>query len=132
MARAGTLVLDSEGLSKVVADDRQVMALLRGAEQEDMRVIVSVLTLIEAHHRKVNAARFNWVVSRLTVEPVSEEIGRSAMKLLTDAGLHGHKYAIDAVVGATTLLMPKPAVILTSDPEDLGLLCGDRVRIIKV
>lgn len=85
MARAGTLVLDSEGLSKVVADDRQVMALLRGAEQEDMRVIVSVLTLIEAHHRKVNAARFNWVVSRLTVEPVSEEIGRSAMKLLTDA-----------------------------------------------
>ncbi|MEW2065923.1 DNA-binding protein [Streptomyces sp. NPDC007346] len=132
MNRSGTLVLDSEGLSKVVADDRQVMALVRGAEKEDMRVVTSILTLIEAHHARVNSARFNWAVSRLNVEPVSEEIGRTAMALLLDAGLHGHKYAIDAVVAATALHAPKPAVVLTSDPEDLAMLCGDRVRIVKV
>lgn len=131
-SRSGTLVLDSEGLSKVVADDREVMALVRGAEKEDMRVVTSVLTLIEAHHSRVNSARFNWAVSRLNVEPVTEEIGRSAMALLLDAGLHGHKYAIDAVVAATALHAPKPAVVVTSDPEDLAMLCGDRVRIIKV
>ena len=132
MGQGGTLVLDSEGLSKVVLKDRQAMALLRGAEEEDMRVAVSILTLIEAHHPRVNAARFNWVVSRLTVEPVSEEIGRRAMALLAGAGLHGHKYAIDAVVAATALRAPKPAVILTSDPEDMGMLCGDSMRIIKI
>lgn len=131
-SRSGTLVLDSEGLSKVVADDREVMALVRGAEREDMRVVTSVLTLIEAHHSRVNSARFNWAVSRLNVEPVTEEIGRSAMALLLDTGLHGHKYAIDAVVAATALHAPKPAVVVTSDPEDLAMLCGDRVRIIKV
>lgn len=131
-SRSGTLVLDCDGLSKVVADDREVMALVRGAEKEDMRVVTSVLTLIEAHHSRVNSARFNWAVSRLNVEPVTEEIGRTAMALLVDAGLHGHKYAIDAVVAATALHAPKPAVVVTSDPEDLAMLCGDRVRIVKV
>ena len=130
--RSGTLVLDCEGLSKVVTDDREVMALVRGAEKEDMRVVTSVLTLIEAHHPRVNSARFNWAVSRLNVDPVTEEIGRTAMALLIDAGLHGHKYAIDAVVAATALHAPKPAVVVTSDPEDLAMLCGERVRIVKV
>lgn len=108
------------------------MALVHGAEKEDMRVVTSVLTLIGAHHARVNSARFNWAVSRLNVEPVNEEIGRTAMALLVDVGLHGHKYAIDAVVAATALHAPKPAVVGTSDPEDLAMLCGDRVRIVKV
>ncbi|MEU0523759.1 type II toxin-antitoxin system VapC family toxin [Streptomyces niveus] len=132
MNRSGTLLLDSEGISKLVADDREVMALVRGAEKEDMRVVTSVLALIEAHHARVNSARYNWVVSRLNVEPVTEEIGRTAVALLVDAGLHGYKYAIDAVVAATALQAPKPAVVVTSDPEDLAMLCGDRVRIVKV
>jgi len=132
MGQDGTLVLDSEGLSKAVLDDRYVMTLLRGAEEEDMRVVVSVLTLVEAHHRRVNSARFRWVVSRLSVEPVSEDIGRSAIDLLAEAGLHGHKYAIDAVVAATALRAPPPRVIVTSDPEDMRMLCENRVRILKV
>lgn len=132
MSPPGTLVLDREGLSKAVADDREVMALVRGAEKEDMRVVTSVLTLIEAYHARVDSARFHWVVSRLNVEPVTEEIGRTAMALLVDAGLHGHKYAIDAVVAATALQFPKPAVVFTSDPEDLAMLCGERVGIVKV
>ncbi|RDG36115.1 DNA-binding protein [Streptomyces corynorhini] len=130
--QGGTLVLDSEGLSKVALDDRRVMSLVRGAQDEDMRVVASVLTLIEAHHRRVNQPRFDWVVSRLVVEPVSEAIGRKAMALLKDAGLHGHKYAIDAVVAATALQARRPAMILTSDPEDLELLCGRDIRIVKV
>ncbi|WP_066952291.1 DNA-binding protein [Streptomyces lushanensis] len=132
MAQTGTLVLDSEGLSKAVLNDRQVMGLIRAAEEEDMRVVVSVLTLIEAHHGRVNAARFSWTVSRLAVEPVSEETGRMAMSLLADTGLHGHKYAIDAVVAATALRATGPTVVLTSDPEDMVMLCGNRVRVVKV
>ncbi|WP_030742247.1 type II toxin-antitoxin system VapC family toxin [Streptomyces sp. NRRL F-5135] len=130
--QGGTLVLDSEGLSKVTRNDRHVMALVQGAWDEDMRVVVSVLTLIEAHHERVNRARFDWAVSRLVVEPVSEAIGRKAMALLRDAGLHGHKYAIDAVVAATALHAQGPTVVLTSDPEDLEVLCGGGVRVVKV
>ncbi|WP_326610845.1 DNA-binding protein [Streptomyces scopuliridis] len=132
MGQGGTLVLDSEGLSKVTLNDRRVMGLVRGALEEDMRVVASILTLIEAHHPRVNQSRFDWALSRLVVEPVSEAIGRKAMALFKETGLHGHKYAIDAVVAATALRAPGPTVILTSDPEDLELLCGRGVRIVKV
>ncbi|MET8050120.1 hypothetical protein ABZU75_21230 [Streptosporangium sp. NPDC005286] len=42
-----------------------------------------------------------WHLSRLKVEPVTEEICVRAIELLRDAWLHGHRYAIDAVVAAT-------------------------------
>ncbi|WP_257002238.1 hypothetical protein [Streptomyces sp. WZ.A104] len=49
-----------------------------------------------------------------------------------DAGLHGYKCAIDAMLCATALVAPGPVTVLTSDPEDLTALCGGRVTVIKV
>jgi hypothetical protein len=54
-------------------------------------------------------------LSRLVAEPVPS---RSPATLLADAGLHGHKYAIGAMLGVTTLTAPRPVTILTSGPED--------------
>jgi hypothetical protein len=48
----------------------------------------------------------------------TEPIARHAATLLSDAGPHGHKYAIDAMLSATALAAPGPVTILTSD---LGL-----------
>lgn len=48
------------------------------------------------------------------------------------AGLHGHKYALDAIVAATALTSPAPTTVLTSGPEDLLMLCGPSIRVIKV
>jgi hypothetical protein len=49
-----------------------------------------------------------WALSRIVVEPVSEAVAQSAAALLTDAGLHGHRYAIDAMLSATALAGPGP------------------------
>jgi predicted nucleic acid-binding protein len=68
----------------------------------------------------------------LRVEPVSEEIALHALELLSDTGLHGNKYAIDAVVAATALRSTRPTIVLTSDEDDLLTLCGKRVRIVAV
>lgn len=58
---------------------------------------------------------------------------RSALtSLRVTAGLHGHKNALDALVAATALASPAPVTVLTSDPEDLLLLCGPGVRVVKV
>jgi hypothetical protein len=55
------------------------------------------------------------------------------MDLLREAGLHGHKYAIDAVVAATALQEAvKPVLILTPDVDDMTKLCGKRVRNVGV
>ncbi|OEV04947.1 DNA-binding protein [Streptomyces oceani] len=132
VSSGGILVLDSEGLGKAVRADPTVTAFIRGAQSHDAVVAVSDLTLIEAWHSGINMARFRWYVSRLVVLPVTEEISWRAIELLRDAGLHGHKYAIDAVVAASTLARPGPRVILTSDHDDMSKLCGTRVHIEEV
>lgn len=71
-------------------------------------------------------------LSRLVVEPVTEPIARHAAALLADAGLHGHTYAINAMLSAIALATPVLVAILTSDPEDLTVLCGGRATVIKV
>jgi predicted nucleic acid-binding protein len=128
----GTLVLDSEGLSKLLADDEQLVAMTVEARSRGMEAVISALTIIEAVHARTHKARLNWVLSGLRVIPVGEEEARAASKLLTDAGLHGHKYAIDAAVAEAALRQHRPVVMLTSDIDDMVKLCGDRVRLVAV
>jgi predicted nucleic acid-binding protein len=128
----GTLVLDSEGLAKAVLRDRTVTGWLALARADDLRVITSAATLVEVVHPRINRPALEWTLSRLVVEPVTEHIARHAAAILADVGLHGHKYAVDAMLTATALAAPGPVTILTSDPDDLTILCGGRATVIKV
>ncbi|GAA0479261.1 DNA-binding protein [Streptomyces stramineus] len=128
----GTLVLDSEGLAKAVLRDRTVTAWLALARADDLRVITSAATLVEVVHPRINRPALEWTLSRIVVEPVTEPFARHAAALLADAGLHGHKYAIDAMLSAIALAAPGPVTILTSDPEDIIALCGARATVIKI
>ncbi|MFI8367145.1 PIN domain-containing protein [Streptomyces sp. NPDC085466] len=128
----GTLVLDSEGLAKAVLRDKTVTTWLALARADDLRVITSAATLVEVVHPRINRPALEWTLSRLVVEPITEPIARHAATLLADAGLHGHKYAIDAMLAATALAAPGPTTILTPDPEDLTAFCDGRVTVFKV
>ncbi|MFA1551635.1 DNA-binding protein [Actinomadura chokoriensis] len=128
----GTLVLDSEGLAKAVLRDRNVTGWLALAHADDLRVITSAATLVEVVHPRINRPALEWTLSRLVVEPVTEPIARQAAALLADAGLHGHKHAIDAMLSATALTSPGPVTILSSDPADLAMLCRGRAAVIKI
>ena len=129
---SGTLVLDCEGLSKLVRRTPELTEWLAAAEAEDIRVITSSVTLVEARDPMTNQARFDYAVSRVNIVPPTEAIARHASKLLAAAGLHGHKYALDAIAAATALTSPAPVTVLTSDPEDLVMMCGQGVAIVKV
>jgi hypothetical protein len=128
----GTLVLDCAGLSKVVLKDRAMMARLAQAGIDGFRVVTSAATLVEARDPRMDQARFDWAVSRLVIEPVSEDIARAASRLLAAHRLHGHKHAIDAMVAATALAAPAPRFLLTSDPQDLARLFREDVRIVQI
>ena len=129
---SGSVILDSEGLARAVLRDREVMEWLALAREDDMRVVTSAATLVEVVHPRIRKPALEWTLSRIVVEPVTESIARVAIGLLSDAGLHGHKHAIDAMLCATALASPGPVTALTSDPDDLARLCHGRVTVIKL
>lgn len=132
LSHEGTLVLDSEGLSRFVGDRESVVAKVAEARKRGMEVVISALTIIEATHNGTNRTRLGWALSGMRVVQVTEEDAKAASALLLDAGLHGHKYAIDAVVAEMALRRQRPVVLLTSDSDDMTKLCGGRVRIVPL
>ena len=125
-----SVVLDSQALSLLLANDRALTARIEATRRAGLPVRLSALTVVEAVHGRTDMPRLKWYLSRLRLEPVTPEDSLTAVTLLREAGgLHGHKYAIDALVAAMALRSPSPALVLTSDRDDWTRLCGDRVII---
>jgi predicted nucleic acid-binding protein len=124
----GTLVLDSEGLSKLAAGDARARAYLETALARRARAVVSAITLTEVLRGGPRDAPVYRVLSRIAVLPVRPEIARRAGELLGAAGLSGHRCAIDAVVAATALELERPVALLTSDPDELSRLVEEPGR----
>ncbi|MFE7986686.1 type II toxin-antitoxin system VapC family toxin [Streptomyces cellulosae] len=97
-----------------------------------MRVVTSSVTLVEARDPRIHQAQYDYAVSRVNVDPPDEAVARQASRLLATAGLHGHTYALDAIVAATALASLRPTTVLTSNPEDLRMLCGREITVVKV
>ena len=130
--RIETVVLDSQGVSAWISQDRDVLAMIRSFHSMTASLVVGANTIVEVSHARVNTARLNWVLSQVKIEAVTEQAARASAALLKHTGLHGHKYAIDATVAEMALRQPGPVAMLTSDIDDMAKLCGDRVRLIAV
>ncbi|WP_405012224.1 DNA-binding protein [Kitasatospora sp. NBC_01539] len=130
--RIETVVLDSQGVSAWISQDRDVLAMIRSFHSMAAGLVVGANTIVEISHARVNSARLNWVLSQVKIEAVTEQAARTSAALLKHTGLHGHKYAIDATVAEMALRQPGPVAMLTSDIDDMAKLCGDRVRLIAV
>lgn len=128
----GALVLDSQGLSLYFEQDRTVLNMVRSALERGADRVISAATLLEAQHPGIKRARREYVLSQLKIQPLFVAWAREAAQLLADAGLSGHSHALDAMVAVTALHQEPPVVLLTSDPEDMEQLCGDRMRILRV
>jgi hypothetical protein len=54
---------------------------------------------------------------------------RAASRLLAAESLHGHKYAIDAMLAATAHFEHGDVTVITSDTDDLRRLCHLRIAV---
>ncbi|MEV6472269.1 hypothetical protein [Streptomyces sp. NPDC051657] len=122
-------VLDSEALSRIALRDRTFTGILTKAHQSGIRVVTGSMTLIEAYHGKIRMPAWNWAMARVVVEPVTKDIADEAIRLLREAGLHGHKHAIDAALAAIANRQPGRTALFTSDVDDLRKLCRPRVQL---
>lgn len=127
---SGALILDSEGLAKAVQRDRKLQEWLGAAARSDIPVVTSAAVLVEVIHPKINRSALKWTLSRLRIEPVTRVVAEAAADLLHEAGLHGHKYAIDAMLCATAAQSMGDITILTSDVDDIQMLTARHHRIV--
>jgi predicted nucleic acid-binding protein len=118
---ARTFVLDSEGVSKLAEDHPELVSYVANARKRQASVIASAVTLTEVLRGSPRDAAVHRILKRVEIIPLTRDLGRSAGELLGASGLPPTA-TIDAMVAATALDQPRPVVILTSDPRDLGAL----------
>ncbi|MFJ8882127.1 PIN domain-containing protein [Streptomyces sp. NPDC102402] len=125
-------VLDCEALSLAVRGDRKMIAWLDLAARGEAEVVTSPLTLVEAYDGRTTEQRWDWVLSRLKVADIGKDEARHARRLLADTKLHGHKYAIDAVLAVIARQQQGQVTVFTSDVDDLEKLVPESIIVKKV
>jgi predicted nucleic acid-binding protein len=135
----GALVLDAQGLVKLATGDPAVLALVRTAHQRYDHVVTAASTLAEVLRGGGADARIHRVLQRVTVADIDKETGRRAGELLGATGLSGHRCPVDAMLAVVALAAPRPALLLTSDPDDMARLTeepgrrkAERVAVVKI
>lgn len=125
-------VLDCEALSLAVRGDRKMIAWLDLAARGEAEVVTSPMTLVEAYDGRTTEKRWDWVLSRLEVANIGKDEARQARRLLADAELHGHKYAIDAILAVVARRQEGQVTVFTSDVDDLERLVPESIVVKKV
>jgi predicted nucleic acid-binding protein len=135
----GTLVLDAQGLVKLAAGDPAVRGLVQTAYQRYDNVVTGASTLAEVLRGGHADARIHRILQRVAVVSINKEAGRKAGELLGSTGLSGHRCTVDALLAVVALAQPRPALLLTSDPDDMARLTEEpdrskreRIAVIKV
>ena len=135
----GTLVLDAEGLVKLAEQHPEIYARIKAVRTRYGEVVTAASTLAEVLRGVPSDARLHRVLGGMTVVAIDEPQGRAAGELLGRTGLSGHRCALDALLAVIALDQPRPVVVLTSDPKDLGRLTeepgrprAERVKVVRV
>ncbi len=136
--RQRVFVFDSGALSKAIQGDREMTALVKAAPRLDIPIVTSALTTLEAWNPSDTSwqALWNRTLSRIRIAHTDDQVIATARDMLKTAGLHGHKYAVDAILAAVAAresAQGAQATVFTSDADDLHqLLAGRPVRVEKV
>ena len=113
---------------KLAQGDKVALSLARDAHDANGSVVTAASTLVEILRGQPRDAVVHRVIGSITVAPVDKRIGRAAGELLGRIGLSGHQHALDALLAVVALDQPRPVVLLTSDPGDLGRLTEEPQR----
>ncbi|MGW1670957.1 hypothetical protein [Streptomyces sp. NPDC002324] len=112
--------------------DRKMIAWLDLAARGEAEVVTSPMTLVEAYDGRTTEQRWDWGLSRLKVADIGKDEARQARRLLADAKLHGHWYAIDAVLAVIARQRKGQVTVFTSDVGELEKLLPDIIVVKQV
>jgi predicted nucleic acid-binding protein len=98
------------------------------AKRYRRRIVTAASTLAEVLRGGQRDAEIHRILKNVEVIGIDWPLGRAAGELLGKAGLSGHRCALDALLAVVALAQPRPVVLLTSDPRDLGKLTEEPDR----
>lgn len=119
----GTLLLDSEGLSKAAAGEERTAAYVKQALKEQARVVVPAVTLAEVLRGGRRDASVHRVLKKYETVDVTAGLCRHAGEILGEVG---SDKTVDAIVAAVAAAQGGRVVILTSDVDDITALTAGR------
>ena len=133
-AGRGRLVLDAGGISAIADGGGVARAALERARREGWLVVIPAPVLTEVHTGRRDHARIDRVIN--AVDMLIETTPERAKQAGELRSMSGVRDVVDAIVVAEAVALP-PALILTSDPDDIRSLVGaagaaDRVRVLAV
>lgn len=121
------LILDSGAVIALARNDPRARAVLAAAWEVGAEVSIPAIVLAETVRGAADDAPANRVIKAVgRVLPVDEPVGRTAGSLLR---VSGSTATVDAVVVASALAAGG-GVVLTGDPDDLGLLAVDHPQVV--
>jgi hypothetical protein len=130
----GRLVLDAGGVSAIADGNGVARAALERARREGWLVVIPAPVLTEVHTGRRDHARIDLVINAVDMlVPTGADRARQAGEVRSRSGVLD---VVDAIVVAEAVAM-LPAVILTSDPDDIRRLidaagASARIRVIAV
>jgi predicted nucleic acid-binding protein len=124
---------------KLAKGDPRAIKPYEAARRLHGNIVIAASTLTEVLRGGPRDAPVCRVLGGMSIVPVDEQHARSAGELLGRTGLSGHRCALDAMLATVALAQPRPVVLLTSDPDDLGRLTEEpgrprreRVLIVRI
>ena len=113
------LILDSGGVSATADGNPIARAALDRARREGWLVVIPAPVLVEGHTGRSDHARIDRVVNAVDMLlSTTPDTARRAGELRSRSGVTD---VVDAIVVAEAVAL-FPALILTSDPDDIGRL----------
>lgn len=121
-----SIVLDAGALMAIDRRDRAVGAMLRVAQQQQLAVRSSAGALAQVWRDGARQANLARILSGVDVAPLDMTAAKRIGPLL------GATDTSDVIDGHVAQLVGPGDQLLTSDPQDMRQLLGDRVRNVTV
>ncbi len=109
-----------------------MMGRLELSARGEADVVTFPMTLVEAYDGRTTEQRRDWVLSRVSVADLGKDEAGRGRRLLAATNLHGHKYAIDAMLAVVAMRQKGQVTVFTSDVDDLEKLLPDSIVVSKV